>query len=537
MTSTLSEERRAFLQRRTARYGLVLAVIGLGFWALRIAVNVGVGMPDPVLGPTMLTHLVGALSMLVIYAINATGARSERFIRSTELVLLSASCLAYGHLTLGVPPVFRPDVTLLLIFGSAILTRSIYVPSDWRWTAALAFVMGLELIWVVYQLLSDLSEPFADAMHHGAVVAGYVEEGAARRGNPAIMMTTMVAMWWLAFSVIAASASRIIYGLRRAADEVRQLGQYTLLRKIGEGGVGMVYEASHAMLRRPTAVKLLKPANIDERSIARFEEEVRATAELQHPNTVTVFDYGRTPDGVFYYAMELVRGGTLTRLIETDGPMGPARAMSILHQMASGLAGAHAAGLIHRDVKPDNVLLTPVAGHGEVAKLVDFGLVRREATGPGITMEGSIVGTPQYLAPETIRGDGADARSDIYALGGVGFFLLTGEHVFNGKTIVEVCSMHLTTEPDAPSARLGKALPVGLDELIVHLLAKSPNDRPASALEVQAALEAIDGFGQWTPEDARRWWTELGPDVMAATGEAAGAASTKALAIDLGRRT
>src|SRR5690606_31795371 len=214
----------------------------------------------------------------------------------------------------------------------------------------------------------------------------------------------------------------------------------------------------HALLRRPTAVKLLPPDKAGGAAIARFEREVQLTASLVHPNTVTIFDYGHTPDGVFYYAMEYLDGGDLETVVAVGGPMPPARAAHVLAQIAAGLAEAHEIGLIHRDVKPANVFLVGKEGVADLAKLLDFGLVRELESGAtsGLTRTDTVMGTPLYLSPEAITSPAAvDARSDLYALGAVGYFLLTGEHVFSGRTVVEICSHHLHTEPEPPSSRAG----------------------------------------------------------------------------------
>ncbi len=234
--------------------------------------------------------------------------------------------------------------------------------------------------------------------------------------------------------------------------------------------MGIVYRASHAMLRRPTAIKLLPADRAGNETLARFEKEVQLTASLTHPNTVTIFDYGRTPDGIFYYAMELLDGATLADVVEVDGPQPAARVAQILGQAAGALAEAHAVKLIHRDVKPANIMLVEQGGKPDVAKVLDFGLVKElDATAsPELTQIDAVTGTPQYMAPESIRApDEVDARSDIYALGAVGYFLLTGEHVFTADTVVEVCAKHLNDEPVAPSERLGAAVPADLETLIL----------------------------------------------------------------------
>jgi serine/threonine-protein kinase len=314
---------------------------------------------------------------------------------------------------------------------------------------------------------------------------------------------------------MAASFSQTIYGLRKAVSDIRRLGQYTLEKKLGEGGMGVVYRASHAMLRRPTAIKLLLPDRAGKDALTRFEREVRRTAMLTHPNTVTVFDYGRTTDGVFYYAMELLEGASLDEIVEVDGAQPAERVIHLLEQAAASLAEAHDAGLIHRDVKPGNILVVDRGGISDLVKVVDFGLVKdvglpavgEAAFEPALTMANTIHGTPLYIAPETLTApETVDARTDLYALGAVGYWLLTGTHVFGGKSIFEVCTHHLHSRPDAPSARLGAPVAADLEAVLLACLAKRPEDRPASAHVLRARLRACAAAGRWTNDRAAQWW-------------------------------
>ena len=280
--------------------------------------------------------------------------------------------------------------------------------------------------------------------------------------------------------------------------------------------MGVVYRARHAMLRRPTAVKLLKPERMGEAGLRRFEREVQLTAGLSHPNTVTVFDYGRTPEGVFYYAMEYLEGLGLDQLVAADGPQPPARVVHILRQVLEALAEAHGVGLVHRDVKPGNIILCERGGLSDVAKVVDFGLVKDLEADAGASHDASLVGTPLYLAPEAIRSPVADARADLYSVGAVAYFLLTGRHVFEGRTIIEICGHHLHTAPTPPSERLGRPLPAGLEAWVLACLEKDPARRPASASEAAARLERCGLAGEWTPDEARAWWVAKGRGLAAA---------------------
>jgi serine/threonine-protein kinase len=273
-----------------------------------------------------------------------------------------------------------------------------------------------------------------------------------------------------ALLAVAMSATRMIRRLRRQVRAAQQLGQYTLLEKLGEGAVGVVYKARHAMMRRPTAIKLLAEESRIPQRLARFEREVQLTSELTHPNTIAIYDYGRTPEGVFYYAMEYVEGLTLEQLVELSGPCRRRAVAHFLRQACGALAEAHAVGLIHRDIKPANLMVGNRGGIADFLKVMDFGLVKDIGVGPdgerpvAITESATIavVGTPLYLAPEAIaRPTEVDGRADIYALGAVAYYLLVGAPVFGGQTVVEVCSQHLHATPVPPQRAHGAAGPSG----------------------------------------------------------------------------
>jgi serine/threonine-protein kinase len=297
----------------------------------------------------------------------------------------------------------------------------------------------------------------------------------------------------------------------------------------------VVYEATHVMLRRPTAVKLLPIESVGEQTVARFEREVRQTSRLEHPNSVEIYDYGRTPDGQFYYAMELLDGFTLQDLVNEHGPVGAARAVAILAQAARALAEAHALGLVHRDLKPANIMLCQRAGVPDTVKVLDFGLVK-EIDNPeasDITQANAVVGTPHYLAPEAItKPDSVGPASDVYALGAVGFFLVTGREVFSGTSVIEVCSRHLGATPETPSAVLGSAIDARFEALLLSCLAKEPGDRPRDGAALADALDAIDLSG-WSRSDARVWWRNHPKPTRA---EVDAAADKTELAVDIEHR-
>ncbi|WP_145311773.1 serine/threonine protein kinase [Gimesia fumaroli] len=296
---------------------------------------------------------------------------------------------------------------------------------------------------------------------------------------------------------------------RRAVIKAKQLGQYALEEKLGEGGMGVVYRGHHAMLRRPTAIKLLDIEKTTDEAVARFEREVQLTSQLNHPNTIAIYDYGRTPEGVFYYAMELLEGINLDDLVKQFGPLPEKRVIHLLKQIAGSLSEAHQLGVIHRDVKPANIFLTHRGGVYDFVKLLDFGLVKavdgREQA--SLTSTNAMAGTPMYLSPEGINHpDQVDARSDIYAFGAVGFYLLTGTTVFEGDSIIEICMKHSQEQPETPSQRLGKPVAEDLEQIIMKCLEKDPAKRPQTAAELVMSLSECQSDGKWTIQDACDWW-------------------------------
>jgi hypothetical protein len=324
-----------------------------------------------------------------------------------------------------------------------------------------------------------------------------------------------LAMWFI---------SRQHRALQKATLAARHLGQYALEEKLGAGGMGTVYRARHAMLRRPTAVKLLDVDKMSNAAIARFEREVQLTGALTHPNTVAIFDYGRTPDGIFYYAMEYLDGMNLDELVKRFGPLPETRTVFILRQVCGALAEAHAAGLVHRDVKPANIFLTSRGGMYDFAKVLDFGLVKAldvEDTA-NLTSANVMTGTPLYASPEAvIHPDQVDVGADVYAVGAVGYFLLTGTPVFTGDSVVEICMKHVKATPESPSVRSGRSVSCDLEKLLLRCLAKTPSDRPSDAADLLKQLDACTIDGEWTAIDATAWWAVRGETTRVAEKTAA----------------
>lgn len=302
-----------------------------------------------------------------------------------------------------------------------------------------------------------------------------------------------------------------LQSLRREAFRAKQLGQYRLRRKIGEGGMGEVYLAEHVLLKRPCVVKLIRPEKAgDRRTMARFEREVRATARLTHWNTVEVFDYGIAEDGTFYYVMEHLPGMDMAEWLKRFGPIPPARAIFLLRQACGALQEAHCLGLIHRDIKPGNLYVTQRGGVYDVTKLLDFGLVKPilEEQSLDLTHDGAITGSPLFISPEQATGSGEpDARSDIYSLGAVAFFMLTGRPPFMADKTMQVILAHAKDAPP-PLREFQPDVPEDLEAVIMRCLEKDPNDRYQSARELEQALAECDCAGNWDREKARTWWRE-----------------------------
>ena len=304
-------------------------------------------------------------------------------------------------------------------------------------------------------------------------------------------------------------ARRLHESARKAALKAKQLGQYALDGEIGSGGFGTVYRGHHALMRRPVAVKLLDPRQANEHSIARFEREVQLTCQLTHPNTIALYDYGRTPDGLFYYAMEYLEGLALDKLVQGFGRQPEGRVIHILRQVCGSLAEAHAQGLVHRDIKPANIFLTHRGGIPDFVKVLDFGLVKaRNLEGQAeLTGATATLGTPLYMSPEAVRyPDSVDARSDLYSLGCVGYYLLTGEPVFAGLSVGEVLVHQVESPPEKPSVRLRGPVSPDLEELLMSCLAKKPAERPASADAFEAALAKCAAAARWSRAEADAWW-------------------------------
>ncbi len=513
--ATSEEESRAGLQSRLTMLWKVM------FWAYLILVGsqwVLYELVYPAIRPAHQTAIyIIATSSLAMIAFIWRGILLRRQLTLAQLDGLDLFFAAGCGTVLGSVAVlafdFPPSHYICLVYASfTVFTRAIVIPSSGRWTVltAIATFVPMVIAAAVLSFDDNVGVP-GPVFFVGATVLGAV----------AILL--------------AATGSRVIYGLRRQVNAAVQVGQYTLERKIGEGAMGAVYRAHHIMLRRPTAVKLLLPSRVGPDDLERFEREVRHMSQLTHPNTVAVFDYGRSFDGIFYYAMEYLGGGMdLENLVRKHGPQPSGRVIHVLSQVCGALQEAHQNKIIHRDIKPANIILCERGGMPDVAKVVDFGLVKEITTDSGTSAQ-TIMGTPAYIAPEAITDPNTvGPAADLYALGAVGYYLLTGRRVFEGKTAVDMCIQHVTTAPKRPSEVATIRISPELETIIMKCLEKRPEARFASALELALALRALPPPGDWDETEAYRWWTEF----RRIESETAVASRTPTLTItvDLGKR-
>ncbi|MGF1465702.1 MAG: serine/threonine-protein kinase [Sandaracinaceae bacterium] len=351
---------------------------------------------------------------------------------------------------------------------------------------------------------------------------------AGQPGAPVLPLEVGMSLWAPPFvcALIVAAPSQLVSRLRRDLSRARRLGAYELVERLGRGGMGEVWRARHRFLKRPAAIKLVRPEILGEglearhRALVRFEREAQAIADLESPHTVSLYDFGVGEDGSFFYVMELLRGIDLQRLVELHGPVPPERAIHLLRQACHSLAEAHARGLVHRDIKPGNLFVGPRGRDDDVVRVLDFGLVKSrrpddpDATGP--RSDAPIQGTPSTIAPEAALGTTeVDGRADLYALGCVAFFLVTGRKVFEADSAMQMVVAHVSEPPPPPSARTEQVLPEALDDVVLACLAKDPAARPPTAEALAARLAAIEGLVPWTAERARSWWATHEPAVLA----------------------
>ncbi len=486
-------ESEAHLQRRlTVLYGVMMGIGVVMFLSVRVIGWLTELDVHALLHPASLVQVAAFVVGAVCLALLRRGPLATR-----ELSILDV----WGGLfpiavTLAVHGILWTDgnqsyVAILLLF---VIGRAIFVPcTPWNavLVAAAAPIGALALRLSLGRYHAWRNEPTPDEF------------------QTAILVLDQATLWMGVG--LAGLAAHVIHGLRVAVRRAEGVGQYRIDEEVGAGSMGIVYRATHALLRRSTAIKVLDPAIAGPETLERFEREVRETSRLTHPNTIRIFDFGHTADGLFFYAMELLDGTDLGQAVARTGPMPPARVIHVLAQACAALREAHNLGLVHRDVKPGNIMLCRHGGEHDFVKVVDFGLVKDISPGAAkLTQVGFICGTPETLAPEVIKGASAAPAADLYGLGCVGYFLLTGQPVFDVSAPLEFLVKHQDEAPVPPSRR-NPDVPTDLENVILKCLAKDPERRYPSAGALRGALQRCKDARMWTETRAQAWWTDEYP--------------------------
>lgn len=422
--------------------------------------------------PSMSTRQLRFMELVIF------GWTAAYFVRAQHVSALHCAAKGYIHSPVG--------MWSLLVF-----TYAIFIPNSWRRAAAILGIMAaMPVAWLAIDILC------------------YPEISLAAK-NLNVFSGVALTMS-LAFGA-GVYGTYMIGNLRREVYEAKQLGQYRLRHLIGAGGMGEVYLAEHQMLKRPCAIKVIRPSKAhDARALARFEREVRATATLTHWNTVEIFDYGSTDDGTFYYVMEYLPGLNLADLVDRHGALPPERVIHLVAQTCDALAEAHGLGLIHRDLKPGNIFAAQRGGVFDVAKLLDFGLAKCmvESQPMNLTQDGAITGSPLFMSPEQALGEiEPDARSDIYSLGAVAYYLLCGRPPFLGDKAMRVILAHVHDSPP-PLSQVTSDVPADLERVVMRCLAKDPADRFQNVASLAEALRQCVAAGLWTRQRAAQWWQQ-----------------------------
>jgi hypothetical protein len=496
-----------FVQARLALLGKTVFLLSFGFFAVTngmLLLGGGLAVLPSLAHQANLWHFLASSVMAALWAVT-----SGRPVSLRMLGMLDAVSLFFAGTALAVMAA-QPDEKQLMagLFAlSVTLTaRAVLIPSTPRRTFWLSWIAAAPLLVV------------SVVFHVPAPVPGFA---------PAFvkMLVTLNALLWLVIATtLSTVTSRTIYGLRQEVKKASEIGQYVLEERIGGGGMGEVWRARHRMLIRPAAVKLVSsrelgstPSRDPELRLRRFEREARATAGLKSPHTVQLYDFGVTDDGTLYYVMELLDGMDLDTLVERFGAVPPERAIHLLLQVCASLNEAHENGLVHRDIKPANLVVSRIGTAWDFLKVLDFGLVKLEGKRQSevsvrLTDDQNVSGTPGFIAPEVVLGTSSDHRVDIYSLGCVAYWLVTGKFVFEGPGAVKVMSDHIHTPPEPPSKRSPFPIPPELDLLILECLEKDPNRRPETAAKLRARLQAIPVATPWTHERAEAWWSAHQPE-------------------------
>jgi tRNA A-37 threonylcarbamoyl transferase component Bud32 len=491
-----------FVRERLALIGKTLFLVSFGFYLFLLASLTWLGgapFAAVVLGPVALGHLCASLTMALLWLLASRARLSLRTLGALDAV---SFVVAGGFLSLMTVEDESQILQVLLALTVTVMVRAILMPSRPGRTLLLSALVFAPTVLMCI------------ARHHPtAFLPGFSP------GYQKLHMTLNTVLWSVLGTTLATIVSRVLYGLRRQVAEASELGQYLLEEKIGGGGMGEVWRARHRLLIRPAAIKLIRRRARDAMSedpellVRRFEREARATAALTSPHTVQLYDFGVAEDGRLYYVMELLDGLDLDTLVRQHGPLPAERVVHLLRQVCSALGDAHGNGLVHRDIKPANVVVSRAGTIFDFVKVLDFGLVKldgaRVADGKAVDLSGedSWSGTPGYMAPEVVLGAAeTDHRVDLYALGCVAYWLLTGRMVFEGENAIQVMLQHAQAEPQRPSQRVDRPIPAALEDLVMQCLEKDPLRRPAGAQVVIDRLDAVPLTSVWTAERAEQWW-------------------------------
>lgn len=433
-----------------------------------------------------ISFIIGMIAVFVF-------SRSARILYWIAFIVMSfnITALVFFHAA------FTPGTAPLFVLALLLFIHAAFVPIPVRFQIGLAAVA-----FISYPLFHLLAVSICE------VVQAYWAGHGGYMSLQSVLYSNMVSIATL--GIITVLVNKTLYNMRQKLFKAKRLGNYILKDKLGEGGMGEVYVGHHEMLCRPTAIKVLKTDNDDQQTaLARFEREVRLSAMLTHPNTITIFDYGRTSDNTFYYAMEFLEGMDLQHFVEKFGPIPAERVVFMLLQVCESLAEAHLRNIIHRDIKPSNIFLTRRGGLYDFVKVLDFGLAKQQQSKgkSGITQTGAFFGTPRYVAPESIYGNATvDLRADLYNLGAVAYWMLTGQPLFANSSSVELLVDHAKTVPPKPSEVSELDIPPELDAIVMKCLEKKPEDRFQAAMDLYLALKAIPFKEPWTFAHACEWW-------------------------------
>jgi eukaryotic-like serine/threonine-protein kinase len=490
----------ADLLRQASRRLQILALVGAALWVLGPALgHLALALTQPEdprwaqYGPSDMISTAGVLVSLGMFLYLRIGERDPAFVMDLGLGFMVASAALIGLMIHWGPPSATPMDPKPMITWTApvILMFAALLPASPR------KMLAAGLLAASMDPLGMITAQASGAYHFGPLRNAFLMH------YPSYLLVG-----------VAVVISSVVTRLGKQVAKERELGSYHLGELLGQGGMGEVYKATHRMLARPAAIKLIHPQVLaaHDRSaslaVSRFKREADAAAKLRSPHTVELYDFGETEDGTLYFVMELLEGMDLESLVRQEGPLPQTRVIHILRQVCESLEEAHASGLVHRDIKPANLHVGRVGLRHDFVKVLDFGLVKSVVSPSGedsmATAAGLTPGTPAYLAPEMALGEAVDGRADIYALGCVAYFLLTGHLVFDAANALQLIAKHIQEQPLPPSRRTELDIAPQLEQVVLACLAKRPADRPTAA-ELDRLLAEVQ-IEPWSDEEATRWW-------------------------------